>query len=232
MKIKTIFQQFMISSAAVALLGVAPVATADDILHTTGYANGSQNFGLVYPTNVATSANAGGFTGTWNGDAIIFWCIQLDESFGFGQNYTDYVASLAPNTPTYNLLDDLFETAYATALDSTSNSAAFQLAIWEIIYDPTSLNISSGGFRVTSGNATTRTAAQTLLNNLASASTNNYDLVLLLSVGPDGKKGHQDFVTTDDSFRYLVPEPNGLWLILVAFAAMFAVSRRRSRVTA
>ncbi len=243
MKIKTIIQRFMISAGAAALLGVAPAVTADT-LKTLGWAApspGYQTFGVAFPTNQTSSPRTGGFKGTWNGDDIIFWCIQLDEYFGLNNTYTDYVASAAPNTASMILLDKLFETAYPTATSTVVNSAAFQLAIWEIIYDHTNLQLTGankGVFYITnpatsSGtNWATVTAAQALLDNLGNANTDNYSLTLLLSAGVNGNRGHQDFVTASKAFRFLVPEPNGLWLILAALGAMFAVSRRRSRITA
>ncbi len=231
MKIKTIFQQFMISSAAVALLGVAPVVMADE-LKTTGYVAGSQKFDVGFPVGKSSSPNAGGFKGTWNGDDIIFWCIELDQYFGFNNTYTDYTAS-EPDNATMTLLGQLFTEAYGVATSDAQHSAAFQLAIWEIVYNPGGLDLYSGTFYVKAtpaanpyyGHPGTVALAQSWLTNLGNFA-DQYNLLLLHSAT------HQDFVTPGKPFRFEAPEPNALWLMVVAFAAMFAVSRRRLRVTA
>ena len=116
-------------------LGTAatPAAHADPVFHTTGYYIGAQQFGLSF----GGSPNAGAFLGTWDGDPFVFWCVELDQYFSFGNNY-DYLESL-PNTPVFVLLGSLFTEAYDEALGDTTHSAAFQLAIWEIIYDPQNL---------------------------------------------------------------------------------------------
>ena len=80
------------------------------MFHTTGYAAGSQQFGLSF----GGSPNAGGFTGTWNGNAMTFWCVELDQFFAFGQDYT-YTASL-PNNAVFTLLGKLFTEASGFAL--------------------------------------------------------------------------------------------------------------------
>ncbi len=51
----------------------------------------------------------------------------------FNHSY-DYTPSI-PNDATYTMLGQLFHEAYGSALSDTTHSAAFQLAIWEIIYD-------------------------------------------------------------------------------------------------
>jgi hypothetical protein len=79
----------------------------------TGYANGSQSFNLSIGGNV----NAGGFTGTWNAQQIIFWCIRLNEFFNFGNNYTDYTPAVV-NNQTMTMLGQLFHEGFATALAS------------------------------------------------------------------------------------------------------------------
>ncbi len=124
-----------------------------------------------YPQPSGTFA-AGGFVGTWNGDPLQFWCAELTQTFSFNHLPAyDYTASI-PNNATFTMLGQLFHEGYATALDSAKNSAAFQLAIWEILYDG-DLDLSAGDFRVTNanGHADTVQAAQDLLTNLHNSPT-------------------------------------------------------------
>lgn len=228
---------------AAATLGLAtafmPVAQAD-ILETGDFAAGYQTFGLSTGQSVST----GGFEGEWNDEDIIFWCIQLDEYFNRHSTYTDYVpnaGSLSGMSPTtVTLLGQLFTQRYGSTLvtdvdPDINRSAAFQLAIWEIVYDPTNLNLSNSGglggsFYVKSGPADTQALAQTWLNELGGPAASN--LIFLQSVGHFGSAqnwvpGHQDFVTYKPPLSQSVPEPHGLALVALAMLAMLGILRMR-----
>lgn len=218
MNLVSTFRKLLMLAAAAAMLCAAPVVTADS-LATQGYANGSQSFGLSIGGN---NVSAGGFKGTWDAQAIIFWCVQLNQYFEFGKTYTDYVPVVLDNG-VMTLLGQLFHEAYGSALSSPTNSAAFQLAIWEIVYDSGNLNLGGGAFSVlnANGNAGTVAIAQQWLANLGNY-TDNYNLILLHS------EGHQDFITFGAPyFRYFVPEPASIALLVVAFCALALALRRR-----
>ncbi len=87
-------------------------------------------------------------------DNLITFCIELTQYVGvapyqkqsvdavFGANRADLLDLLADN-----------RWSEATGTDVTK-AVAFQLAVWEIVYDASSLNVSSGtGFKVNSTNA-------------------------------------------------------------------------------
>ena len=205
-------------AAAAIVLCTAPMATADPF-GTQGYVAGSESFLLSIGGNVS----AGGFAGTWNGQAITFWCIELTQYFGFGNTYTDYLADVA----VMPLLARLFNEAYGMATVDAAHSAAFQLAICEIVYDPGNLDLAPGAgvFSVLSGNPGAVSIAQGWLGNLGNF-PGTYDLVLLRS--PE----HQDFVTFGVPFASLlrVPEPAPLALLVMSFLAMFVVLRRHPKM--
>ena len=195
----------------------APHAHADFV--PSGYQIGSQQFGLPQGT-----FNAGAFKGTWNGTPIIFWCIELTQTFSFGTHFTTYTPSVATNA----LLSQLFSAAFGGALSSTQNSAAFQLAIWEIIYDGSNLNLNDGAFKVldNKGNGATVATAQGYLNSVLAASP-NYNLVFL------SNPNHQDFVTANIvPTTTLVPEPGSLALFAIALIAAGFVRARNGRAAA
>ncbi len=208
-----------LSGLAVCLaLMLAPVAQAD--FQTNGYAIGAQRFGLSF----GGSPNAGAFTGTWDGDPIIFWCVELSQFFSFGSSYT-YSASL-PNNATFTLLGKLFTEAYGSALSDATHSAAFQLAVWEIVFDSGSLNLGSGGFSVVNnyGNGATVTLAQQWLDGLANT-PDNYDVYLLHN------DKHQDFITGDRvKIPGQVPVPAPLALLGAALVAALFFTRRKANV--
>lgn len=217
MRIPLLARRAVLVAAAGAALFAMPLAQADS-LQTIGFANGSETFSLTAPS--ANNVRTGAFSGTWNGTSIVFFCFQLTQYFSFGTTYTDYTAS-NPSNPKFTLLSELFTEGFAQALDSMDNSAAFQLAVWEILYESGSpTDLRSGSFRTLSDNGYSATvdAANYLLTHLPS--TGLYTITLLSS------PAHQDFIFGTLSLRE-VPEPSPLPLVGIGLAAMIFVTLRR-----
>lgn len=172
-----------------------------DILGNQGFAARSQTFSLNIGPAVA---NAGGFWGTWDSQAIIFWCIELTQNFGFGNSYGDCTAAPEPDIAVITFLGPLVTESYGLALQSATNSAAFRLAIWEFIYDSGSMNLVSGALFVSNdyGHSVALALVQSWLTNIGSY-TDNYHLSLLTS------PSHQEFVAFGTPFQQRVPEPVG-----------------------
>jgi hypothetical protein len=167
--------------------------------------------------------------GFWNGLPITFWCFELTEFFNFNVTYTDYVESPATNPDLARLFEEVGGPAGATS--SLTDSAAFQLAVWEIRYETTTLpnyNLTpstptSGNFYATSADPAALAQANTWLQNLPA--TSSYSVSLLHS-GPPGNE--QDFIYATRPLRQNLPEPSPLPLLGVGVAAMMFSIRRRA----
>jgi hypothetical protein len=168
--------------------------------------------------------------GTWNGLPITFWCFELTQYFYFGVEYTDYTESPASNPNLARLFEEVGGAAGATS--SLVNSAAFQLAVWEIRYETTTLpNYSltagipaSGNFYATSADPAVIAQANIWLQNLPL--TSSYSVSLLHS------GNQQDFVYgTRPPLRQNLPEPSPLPLLGLGVAAMMFSTRRRASLS-
>jgi hypothetical protein len=220
------FVRHGLALTAVIGLGAAQFAFANPVtLHPTGFANGSEQFDVSVPTVVDPNPlSTGAFTGTIDPSVIpiTFFCFELTQSFGFGNPYA-YDDSVVSGGK-YDTLSELFTEAFTTSTISTLNSAAFQLAVWEILEETTpgslSPGVNQGTFYVTNdfGNTTTVAAANALIAGLPASGT--YVIHLLHNADS------QDFVYGVNSTLFRVPEPGPLSLVAVALIALIAVRRR------
>jgi hypothetical protein len=197
-----------------------------DTLHTTGWIQPPPDLFTLHRDGHSDirPGGVGGFTGTWDGEEIFFWCFDLDQVFSFGQNYTDYTA--APLTgPQLDDVQRLFSIAYSQAITTPHLSAAFQLALWNIEYD-TDADAGAGVFHAYNGSAGSA-------SDIAQA---NIWLAALHDPGVSGagweitrltSSQHQDFVIGVQTLRQRVPEPPVLALVLTACLAGAFFARRK-----
>jgi hypothetical protein len=185
-------------------------------LHTIGWLAPPPDSFTVYRGTTHQGVPAGGFTGTFGGQPIVFWCYDLDHFFSFGNNY-DYTA-----VPIVSLrLSQLFAEAYGSVAGNPHNSAAFQLAVWNILYDSDS-TVSSGFFHAT-GNATAINQANTWLGGLK-GNGGGWAITYLHS---NARPESQNFITaTQTSLK--VPEPP-TWALLLLTLALVAFVQTRGR---
>lgn len=225
--------------AGIALSALSFTSQAAEVT-LTGWAFGSGNLVQVSrASEVGADYNgrAGGFRGSLVGagalssSAFLTYCIELEESFSFSStamtgyavvDATTYFQGrrvLSPNRPdgatVAQRLGQLITWANAdpTRVDSAAESTAFQLAVWNLVYD-TDWSVTMLG-RLSDGSSHAALADQMLTG--ASQVASRYDVYAL------SKVGKQDFITA--SLR--VPEPGSAALVLAALAGLGLAARRR-----
>ena len=219
-------------------------AIAVTILSAFGLASvaGAGTITAKYTSNLSQSANITASGGVYNGNVstvayhwtrtdsagsgvdssvpVTFdtYCVDLSQSVHSNTNYTFQVISMADagySALQRTLLTQLWGASKAS-IDTKEESAAFQLAVWEIVYD-TNLNTSNGTFKVNSSSSL-RNAAQALVtnaNNLASnPAATNFELVVLRS------STAQDQITA-------IPVPSPGAAALAGFGGLLALPRRK-----
>jgi hypothetical protein len=200
-----------LGGAAFAALFAVSAAQANTLI-ATGWYGGHETVNVTSPTY---GGQAGGFVGTWDGAPIQFWCYELGQSFSFNTSYTDYTVGVPANE---DLLSKLFQAAYAL-VNNAQTSAAFQLAVWEILYDG-DLDLFGGSFHTTRVGNATDALAQTWLDALGNYQDKG-DITLLHS------RGNQDFILRKPPGE-LLPEPGSVALLGIALVALVASTRRRA----
>jgi PEP-CTERM motif len=177
----------------------------------------------------AGNIGVGQLKGTLDGTSFLTYCTDLFQSFQWNRDYTyTYAGTDTANGLTGSQADRLGK-LYTIAGDvtNTQESVAFQLAVWELLYDTPPANVLTGNFQRISGG----TSAQLALANdwltdvMAPSTTSAFHAQRIHS------SIAQDFVvfTAKPQPNRLisdVPEPAGIALVGLALAAMVAVHRR------
>jgi len=231
---KNIRGAFFAAAAGLAL-SAAPIAQAGTL---TSSSLSGENVTINY-NNANAGTTAGVFTGTFDSDGaggndpidILYWCVDILKHVAYPPfSYDGYTAAPFENAPLtfdatrqLNLLR-LFTNNFGEALSNAQHSAAFQIAIWDVLFDNDAKISTYGGagqFGLSAGNAGTILIAQGYVDGLGSKNP-QYPLTQLTS------REHQDFVTPGTPF--LVPEPSPLPLLGAGLAVMLFAMRRRTAV--
>ena len=192
----------------------------------TGFANGSQAVRVdITPDSAFESYTlaAGGFSTSVNGGpSFASYCVDLSQWLpSWGASNSSYSEVVDVATFFGGKQDDVAKlfSGVSGQVDTALESAAFQLALWEIKYET-----SAGPYSLTAGNASFSDSnldngnavatAQAYLDGL-STYANNVQVHVLAS------NSNQDVV-----FATPVPEPSTYALMLVGLAGVAFVARR------
>jgi|JI10StandDraft_1071094.scaffolds.fasta_scaffold946738_1 hypothetical protein len=202
---------------------------ADNAVRIDGFSHGYAAVDVTVDS--FGTIGAGQLLGMANGSSFLTYCTDLFQSFSWGQSYTySLVSNGAANGLTTTQADRLGKlyTVAGGPATNTTDSAAFQLAVWELLYDSTPGNVTTGDFRLNTGATTEQRnrANEWLTTALDPGATRSFNAQRLYS------SVAQDFVVftplpIPSLTTGAVSEPAGYGLVVLAFGLLY-LTRRRS----
>lgn len=230
-------------AAALALGAGAASATTINPQNTSGTINAIFDGGgfehvRVREGTTERRVRAGGFRVEEEsvGD-FIAWCAKLAATLSLPSDYTKRTLEAAiSDTQIVNRIHALFNFALPTLDVSNSaagkaDSAAFQMALWNILYDDnfTVDDIAGSGFAYVGGSGVAEDAKARANEFLAAVQQNEnsdtrYYTLTFWEAATDkyGQPLSQDLISAAP-----IPLPAAAWMLIAALGAAAAVSRRR-----
>lgn len=224
---------------AVSMALFAPAAQAD-ILRYNGpaYSPYDGAFGITDSspyTSINVYAGAFNMTNLTAGGSFMAWCVDIYHTLNTssaGASYTLRTAEQFYGAGSQKItnLERLASYVFGNGLLTNNvQSAAFQLATWEIVNEANTASpysISNNDFRVTSGDTNARSLANQWLGVVnAGTQAITYDLAVW-----DGPNSTQDLAVFSKVVTP-VPEPETYGMLLAGLGFMAFVARRRKQLS-
>jgi len=217
--------------------GAVSNTTNDVTLRLTGFAYGSASADLTLDSNgvIGVGELKGEITRNGVTTSFLTYCTDIYQSVGFNTTYTyTQVANGASpgfSTGQADLLGKLYTLA-GRDVDTTDESVAFQLAVWEIVNESNSgLNVQSGLFKLVAGAGSVSNAQITLANNWLTA-VSDVNAVKSFNAERLYSSVTQDFVVftqVPNVSIQNVPEPASFGLVGLALLGLWGTRQARRR---
>jgi hypothetical protein len=160
---------------------------------------------------------------TWTPDlTTLSYCVDLHQSVGNGNRYEVDLQSATAKGENYRNAAWLMHQFSSTA-NTAAQKAGLQLAIWEVVYDSTSIDLDSGRFSVQSTGSNSYANAQSYLNELA--------LVPDISLVTGLDRYVVAYSPTKQDMMIATPIPTAVWLFGSGLIGLLGFGRR-SRIRA
>jgi len=174
------------------------------------------------------AVDAGEFTGSLDGRSFLSFCVDLFQTLRFGKTYTDYSIRSASAYFGSTKADDIgrLATGYLALVDDATTSAAFQLALWEIVNETHGrYDLRKGSFKASGRSARDSISlADSWLANLPATSSYSFEVL--------ASRNHQDvviFSATSVPSASPVPIPGTPALFLAGLFGLLAAMQRPAK---
>ena len=232
----------LLCSALVLATGVALPASAatltlsaqnnSNIFGANGHADVTIRETTIRPAGLRASAGGFAVKGNLHGTGVenfTAWSVDIATRLRRSSTYTTTTSPFSTGVLTalqISNIEKLFETGLKTLnLANNAQSAGFQLALWEVLYEKSgAFNLGKGNFKVSNSKAAIA-AGKALLTGMSGPITQNYDMTYLQSNDSrgQGRQYSQHLVTAT-----VVPLPAGGFLLLGALGGLAVLRRRKA----